>query len=130
MFLPDTNACSHFMRGHNALVPQWLAHASLLHLSTVVIAELEHGAAKGGSARQRTRLNEFIALLPAEPFTVADAAEYGLLRARLERRGELIGPFDLLIAAQALRLGATIVTHNLREFQRVPGLKVVDWQEP
>lgn len=130
MFLPDTNVCSHFMRGHDVIVPHWLAHVSQLHLSAIVIAELEHGAAKGGSARQRARLNEMIALVPAEPFTPADAAEYGLLRTRLERRGELIGPFDLLIAAQALRLGATIVTHNLREFQRVPGLKVVDWQEP
>jgi tRNA(fMet)-specific endonuclease VapC len=48
----------------------------------------------------------------------------------LEKRGQGIGPIDTLIAAQALRLGATIVTHNLREFSRVPGLKVVDWQTP
>lgn len=128
MFLPDTNACSHFMRGHEALVPRWLAAAPSLRLSAIVVAELEHGAAKAGSARQRARLDELVATLPNEPFSIADATRFGQLRTALERRGEVIGPYDLLIAAQALRLGATVVTHNLREFARVPGLKCEDWQ--
>ena len=130
MFLPDTNTCSHFMRGHEALVRRWLDAAPLLRLSAIVVAELEYGAAKVGSTRQRARLEDFVATLPNEPFSVADAAQFGQLRTGLERRGEIIGPFDLLIAAQALRLGATVVTHNVREFQRVPGLKVEDWQQP
>lgn len=128
MFLPDPNACSHFMRGHEALVQRWLARAPLLRLSAIVVAELEHGATKAGSTRQRARLDELLATLPTEPFSVTDAAQFGQLRTRLERRGETIGPFDLLIAARALRLGATVVTHNVREFSRVPGLKVEDWQ--
>jgi tRNA(fMet)-specific endonuclease VapC len=128
MFLPDTKACSHFMRGHEALVRRWLDAAPSVRLSAIVVAELEHGAAKAGSARQRARLDDLVATLPNEPFSVADAVQFGQLCTRLERRGEIIGPFDLLIAAQALRLGATVVTHNLREFQRVPGLKVEDWQ--
>jgi tRNA(fMet)-specific endonuclease VapC len=130
MFLPDTNACSHFMRGHQAIVLRWLAVAPSLRLSVIVVAELEHGAAKAGAPRQRTRLNELIATLPVEPFSAADAFAYGRLRATLEKRGEIIGPYDLLIAAQALRLGATVVTHNVSEFRRVPGLKVEDWQTP
>ena len=128
LFLPDTNACSQFMRGHPALVERWLDDAPSLRLSSIVIAELEYGAAKIAPSRQSNRLAALVATLPTEPFTLADAAEFGRLRAFLARRGELIGPFDTLIAAQALRLGATLVTHNLREFSRVPGLKVVDWQ--
>jgi tRNA(fMet)-specific endonuclease VapC len=128
MFLPDTNACSNFMRGHSALVTRWLDAAPSVRLSAIVIAELEHGAVKAGSARQRARLDELVATLPNESFSAADAIRFGKLRTELERRGEIIGPYDLLIAAQALRLGATVVTHNVREFERVPGLKVEDWQ--
>ena len=128
IYLPDTNACSHFMRGHTELVTRWLDAAHELRLSSIVIAELEYGAAKAGSSRQRHRLEALVATLPHEPFTIADAAAFGRLRASLSRGGELIGPYDLLIAAQALRLGATVVTHNVREFSRVPGLKIEDWQ--
>ena len=71
-----------------------------------------------------------VAAIPVEPFTPADADRYGRLRANLRRRGEMIGPLDALIAAQALRLGATVVTHNIREFARVPGLHCEDWQTP
>ena len=128
LFLPDTNACSQFMRGHPALVARWLDDAPSLRLSSIVIAELEYGAEKISPSRQRVRLDALVATLPHEPFTLADAIEFGRLRTFLARRGELIGPYDLLIAAQALRLGATIVTNNHREFSRVPGLKVEDWQ--
>ena len=93
-----------------------------------MVAELEFGAVQSGLQAQRTRLDALVATLPHEPFTLADAAEFGRLRALLARRGELIGPCDLLLAAQALRLGATLVTHHLREFSRVPGLRVEDWQ--
>jgi tRNA(fMet)-specific endonuclease VapC len=128
LILPDTNACSHFMRGHAAIVSRWIAVAPSVRLSAVVIAELQYGAEKSGSTAQRTRLASLVATLPNEPFALDDALEFGRLRALLARRGDLIGSYDLLIAAQALRLGATIVTHNLREFSRVPGLKIEDWQ--
>ncbi|HXB02298.1 MAG TPA: type II toxin-antitoxin system VapC family toxin [Opitutaceae bacterium] len=128
LYLPDTNACSYFMRGHDVLVPQWLAAAPAIRLSVIVVAELEYGAAKAKSPKQHGRLQGLTATLPHEPFQLADAAEFGRLRALLEQQGEMIGPLDLLIAAQALRLGATVVTHNVREFRRVPRLKVEDWQ--
>jgi len=128
LYLPDTNACSYFMRGHDVLVPQWLAAAPAIRLSVIVVAELEYGAAKAQSPKQHGRLQRLTAALPHEPFQLADAVEFGRLRALLEQQGEMIGPLDLLIAAQALRLGATVVTHNIREFRRVPRLKVEDWQ--
>ena len=61
------------------------------------------------------------------PFDLEDASEAGEIRAFLEMRGEPIGHYDILIAAQARRRGATLVTANTREFERVPGLLVVDW---
>ena len=129
LFLPDTNALSHYMRGRDAaLVARFAETFPQVRLSVIVLAELEFGAVKSGAPAQRARLNALVSVLPAEPFIAADAARYGLLRTQLSGRGEIIGPYDLQIAAQALRLGATIITHNTREFARVPGLKIEDWQ--
>jgi tRNA(fMet)-specific endonuclease VapC len=129
LFLPDTNAFSHYLQGRDgALVARVAAEFSNLRIAAIVLAELEYGAAKSGIARHRQRLDGLLAVLAVESFSLADAQFYGGLRADLERRGQCIGPHDMLIAAQALRLGATIVTHNMREFSRVPGLKCEDWQ--
>ncbi len=129
LFLPDTNAISRHLRGDDReLSARFAVNFSHVALSAVVLAELEFGAAKSGVTRHRSRLDGLLASLQVEPFTQGDAIAYGRLRATLPRRGEMIGALDALIAAQALRLGATIVTHNVREFSRVPGLKVEDWQ--
>ena len=129
-YLPDTNAFSRHMRGDDpGLSAKFAAEFAQVRLSAIVLAELEFGAAKSGQARHRSRLDGLLASVPVEPFVGRDADCYGRLRATLQRRGEIIGPLDTLIAAQALRLGATVVTHNLREFARVPGLKCEDWQE-
>ncbi len=99
-------------------------------LSTIVHHELMYGAAN--SAR-RAANEQKIALLIAGgrlrllPFDEADAAEAADIRAHLRRTGEPIGPYDVLIAAQARRAGATLVTANTGEFARVPGLTVIDW---
>jgi tRNA(fMet)-specific endonuclease VapC len=130
LYLPDTNAFSRHVRGQDdSLSAKFAVEFSHVRLSSIVLAELEFGAAKSGLARHRTRLDGLLAAVPIEPFTRRDADHYGHLRATLQRRGEMIGPLDALVAAQALRLGATVVTHNVREFQRVPGLKVEDWQQ-
>ncbi len=129
IYLPDTNAISAYFQQRDAgLVQRFTTEFSHLRLSVLVLGELDYGAAKSGVTRHRARLESLLAAVALEPFVAADAARYGALRAELERRGQMIGTMDLLIAAQALRLGATIVTHNLREFARVPGLKCEDWQ--
>jgi tRNA(fMet)-specific endonuclease VapC len=69
-----------------------------------------------------------VELLPHVDFTREDASLYAAIRTQLERVGRGMGPIDTLIAAQALRLGATVVTPNLSKFKRVPRLKVVGWQ--
>lgn len=129
VYLPDTNAISAYFQQRNAvLAGRFAAAFPHLRLSVLVLAELESGAAKSGVLRHRSRIEGFLAHVAVEPFIVEDSGRFGRLRAELERRGELIGTLDLLIAAQALRLGATVVTHNIEEFSRVPGLTVEDWQ--
>ena len=129
-YLPDTNAISAYMRGDNPkLVAKMTAAFGELCLSVIVLAEREFGVTKGASAHARLKLAELAQTLPVESFTRDDSTHYAAIRCDLEARGIGIGPLDTLIAAQALRLGATIVTRNVREFGRVSGLKVENWQD-
>jgi len=97
-------------------------------ISSVTLAELEFGAAKNQRSEQsRLALAEFLLPLEIAPFDDAAAAAYGSLRAALEKKRTPMGPLDTLIAAHAIALGAVLVTHNKREFARIPGLPVEDW---
>jgi tRNA(fMet)-specific endonuclease VapC len=107
-----------------------LASGAPLAVSMIVYHELMYGAA----ASERRKANEdkialFIASgrISLAPFETGDAAEAADIRAYLKQAGMPIGPYDVLIAAQARRVSATLVTANTREFDRVPGLVVVDW---
>lgn len=99
-------------------------------MSVIVFHELMYGAA---NSQRRVQNEEKIALfiscgdINLLPFASEDAAIAGSIRAKLRQAGEPIGPYDLLIAAQALRNGATLITANTREFNRIPGLTFVDW---
>lgn len=131
LYLPDTNTVSAYMRGVNPGLVARMQSAFVreeLRLSVIVLAEREFGVIKGGNVAQRRKLQALEQLLNVEPFTREDASRYATLRHQLEARGQGIGPFDTLIAAQALRLGATVVTRNVREFGRVPGLAVENWE--
>ena len=98
-------------------------------LCAVVKAELLYGASKShvGEAT-RLKLELFFRGFTSAPFDDVAAAAYGSIRAELERRGTPIGPNDLMIAAIALANKATLVTHNTREFERIAGLGLVDWE--
>ena len=131
LYLPDTNAISAYMRGSSAALVGRMQQAFLrdeLRLSVVVLAEREFGVLKGGGAALRRKLQTLEQLILVEPFTREDARRYAAIRLHLEARAQGIGPFDTLIAAQAVRLGATVVTRNVREFSRVPGLTVENWE--
>ena len=98
-------------------------------LSAISLAELEYGLHAGGRYEEKRPALQRV-LLPFEHFAfdpVACVHHYGRIRAALEKTGKTIGPLDLLIAAHALALGATLITHNTREFRRVPGLSVENW---
>lgn len=130
IYMPDTNAISTYMRGDNRkLVKKMQENFGELSLSVIVLAEREFGVTKGTSALARLKLAELAQIIPVEPFTREDSTHYAAIRHDLESRGLGIGPMDTLIAAQALRIGATLVTRNIREFSRVSGLKVENWQE-
>lgn len=97
-------------------------------ISGIVAAELWAGAMKANRASEADRLEELLEFFPVLDFTPAAAQCYGEIRADLERKGTPIGPLDLLIAAHARSLGATLITLNAREFKRVKGLKVQTWK--
>lgn len=100
-----------------------------LLLSSVALFELRFGAANSARPQENARALEALLVggIDIVPFDADDAAEAGAIRALLRRVGREIGPYDILIAAQARRRGETLVTHNVTEFERVPGLLVVDW---
>lgn len=106
-----------------------LAAGSPMFIPTIVMFELEYGCAKSEPREQLRRALEIFlsAGLDQPAFDIEDAREAGEIRAFLEARGRPIGPCDTLIAAQARRRGATLVTLNKREFERVPRLTVEDW---
>jgi tRNA(fMet)-specific endonuclease VapC len=134
IYLPDTNVFSRYLRGIDAAIKAKLeTNLRYCHLSCVVLSELEYGAAKRPDLPTLIeRVRKLRSILDNEAdYTCADAAFYGFVRAylaRLKPNAQPIGPYDLMLAAQALRLGATIVTNNTSEFARIPGLIVENWQ--
>lgn len=134
MYLLDTNVCVSLMRNDNPHLSEWFAccDRNELFLSSIVVAELTYGVAKSRYQKQnRQALLEFYTLVPSViDFSSADAETFGLIRAYLEEKGMPIGLLDLQIASQALDRDLTVVTHNVSEFSRIPGLKIVDWAIP
>ena len=103
-------------------------HANHIALSTITLAELMHGVEKSGDPAANLRVVEdFCSRLEVLPYLPKAAQHYGAIRAALERAGTPIGVNDLHIAAHARSEGLTLVTHNTREFVRVPGLQLEDW---
>jgi tRNA(fMet)-specific endonuclease VapC len=128
--LLDTNACVAVIRQRGARVLAQLQRMAPgnVGVSIITVAELECGAAKSlDPQKNRAALELFLLPLEILDFDADAALHYGLVRSQLEKAGTPIGPLDTLIAAHARSLNATLVTNNLAEFRRVPGLKVVDW---
>ena len=102
-----------------------------VRLSAITLSEVRYGLARGDvSLERREALDQLLDLFQCEDYPVGAAREFGEIRAHLERGGRRIGPYDLLIAAHARHIGATLVTNNEREFRRVPGLSVQNWIKP
>ncbi len=125
----DTNIVSDMMRNPRGKVAERIAKVGEenLCISIITAAELRFGAAKAGSSRLSERVEAVLARVPVLPLAAPVDAHYGGIRAALEAAGRLIGPNDLLIAAHATALGATMITANVAEFRRVQGLDVQDW---
>lgn len=131
MYLLDTNACIRILNGSSEpLVAQVRRRAPTeIRVSSVTRAELLYGARRSARVSENLAvLAFFFAPLVSVPFDDACAEQYGVLCAMLAAAGRPIGPNDLLIAATALARDLTLVTHNVREFSRVAGLKIEDWE--
>lgn len=128
-YLLDTNLCVRVLRDRPAaLKDRFNREADGLCISTVVLAELLHGAAKSARPEHnRVEVDHFAARLEVLPFDIEAAAHAANIRADLEQKGEPIGAYDILIAGHARSRGLVVVTGNLGEFRRVEGLRCEDW---
>jgi tRNA(fMet)-specific endonuclease VapC len=130
-YLPDTNVCITLLRQLNQkLIIHWqAAKASEIVLCSIVVYELRHGAQRSSNpVREHAKLEVFFAPFASLPFDDSCARKCAEIRHELERSGMTIGPHDLQIAAIALHHGLTLVTHNTQEFNRIPDLRIEDWE--
>ena len=130
-YLLDTNTCIRYLNRRSASIIRRMDAESPedIVVCSVTRAELIFGAMKSNSPEKtRAAQREFLEPLATLPFDDAAAEHYGRIRAQLETAGTPIGPNDLLIAAIALTHNLIVVTHNTREFSRVNGLKIEDWE--
>lgn len=128
-YLLDTNILSDLIRNPSGAIAKHLEQEkpSEICTSMIVAAELRYGCAKKRSAKLSARVEALLETLTILPLEAPADREYGRIRAELEATGQVIGSNDLLIAAQALALGLTLVTDNTREFSRIPGLAIENW---
>jgi tRNA(fMet)-specific endonuclease VapC len=128
-FLLDTNLCIRVLRDRSAhLRARFNREADALAISTIVLTELLHGAARSARPEaNRREVESFASLLEVLPYDVAAAHHAADIRASLERQGRSIGGYDVLIAGHARSRGLIVVTGNLGEFERVEGLRCEDW---
>ena len=131
MILLDTNTCIYIInnRPPNVLERFRKYKAGEVGISSIAASELAYGVAKSGSIKNRKALDMFLAPMQILPFDSQCLWFYADLRASLEKQGLSIGPMDSLIAAHALSIDGTLVTNNIKEFMRVPKLKLDNWLE-
>ena len=129
MFLLDTNTLIYFFKGQGRVAKRLLATSpQQLAVSTITLFELETGLRKSGASEaRRAQLAAFAASAQVLPFDSDAATEAADIRVQMELAGTPIGPLDTLIAGTARAARATLVSRNLREFQRVPQLAVENW---
>lgn len=128
--LLDTCMCIFLIREKHPAIREKFSQFEVgeLAISSVTESELRHGAEKSADpAKNHRQLDLFLLSLPVLPYGGDCARHYGEIRRHLEVAGTTIGAMDLLIAAHAKAAGLVVVTHNTREFDRVPGLVVEDW---
>ena len=131
-YLLDTNTCIRYLNGQSENVRKQLESKlpEDIVLCSVVKAELFYGARKSAKPEENLqKVNRFLERFASLPFDDKASEEYGEIRSKLEKTGTPIGPNDLLIAAISLVNDVTLVTHNTKEFGRVEGLKIEDWEK-
>ena len=132
-YMLDTNICIYAIKNRPKQVLSRLKENMNqgLFISSITVAELEYGIEKSvNPEKNRASLTRFLSILETLPFDDSAALEFGKIRAFLEKQGTPIGKMDMLIAAHAKSGGLILVTNNVREFIRVPGIMIENWTEP
>ncbi len=129
MYALDTNTLIYFFKGKGRVAHHlFLVPPKDIAIPSIVFFELEVGIAKSKSpAKRRKQLKIITDIVKILPFGYEEAKVAAAIRANLEKKGTPIGPYDNLIAAVAMTTARTLVTHNTKEFKRIPKLKLVDW---
>ena len=129
-YMLDTNICSYILKNHPVEVLKKFEEVGVgnICISTIVLAELYYGAARHPKGVViRREIDDFTSRLLVISWDEVAADHYGSIRASLEKTGTLVGAMDMLIAAHARSCGATLVTNNQREFERIKGLASINW---
>ena len=132
MYLLDTNICIFAINKRPARVLKVIKERSKkgLYISSLTIAELEYGVENSVQIENnRIALLKFLSIFNVLNFDDSDAIHYGKLKRKLKKEGKIIGPIDMLLAAQALSKGMIFVTNNENEFKRIEGLRIEDWSK-
>ena len=130
MYLLDSNICIYIINQSPKQVVHHIKKLKVhqIKLSSISLAELEYGVSKSRNReKNRNALINFASAFDIVEFNDNDAEVYGLIRAELEQKGQVIGPYDMQIAAQALTRDLILVTNNTAEFTRIPKLKLENW---
>ncbi len=129
-YLLDTNICIYIIKKKPAEVFEKFKNLTIgdVGISSITLAELQYGIEKSSnSLKNREALEKFLTPIEIIDYGYEATIEYGIIRAELEKNGIPIGPLDTLIASHAKSLDVILVTNNVREFQRIPGLKIENW---
>jgi len=129
-YLIDTNICIYIMNNRPPEVLEKFKHVSVgeVGISSISVSELHYGACKSDKIKQNIkRLEEFLYPFEILAYDENASREYGKVRSLLEKKGQVIGPLDMLIAAHAISQKLTIITNNTKEFKRIKSLKVSNW---
>lgn len=129
-YMLDTNICIYLIKKKPKTVLERFKELNIgdICISSITFAELEYGVAKSQhSTKNKIALTKFLSAIEILPYTGESAADFGKIRAYLEKKGQIIGAYDLMIASHALAENLILVTNNVKEFKRVPNLKIENW---
>jgi tRNA(fMet)-specific endonuclease VapC len=130
VYLLDTNICIYIVNKNPVEIIKRLEkyQPSKIKISSITVAEMKYGTSKSKYRKKnREALRGFLSPFGIINFDSMDAEIYGIIRAELERNGTIIGPYDMQLAAQALRADYVFVTNNVREFKKVKKLRIENW---
>lgn len=130
MFILDTNICIFAIKKKSQKLLEKISKnlSDGIYISSLTVAELEYGVSNSQfPEKNRIALLEFLSIFNILDFKEHDAIPYGMIKTKLRRNGNIIGPIDLLLAAQGISNNMILVTNNIKEFERVEGLRIEDW---